>query len=553
MARNKKNNQSHGFLMILGLFVLSTLLMFTSVGLGRSVTELTAVNRAVALSQALHLADAGVDAAIDQLLNNPAFSDPAFTGHTTPTDWTSPLIIYPSGPTGGTFTIERLPKNDASHSTFLNPFSTRSNGTSGFAEEERFEVTATGTVPTIGQRRVQAIVARARTWTGGAAMQWIYIQENTSGGTVSSPVYPGDETDIYGDLRTNWGSIRTWGAMPGNCGGTPSSCPRPVQIPAGAHVHGGITIGPPIEDPPGFTAAEWTAYARVSTDPLPSVGYSDGVWVGPAATHTLGNASQVSQHLVFGDPAFNNPASTKTYNPAYGYPTNPAGYPSTYTLPAGTVDSTPKAVSTGALIPNVSAQVTPPTGMDCSTVFNSNLPIPGELLHTASVVKMPGGVYCYTTYTVQPTDTVYYTGPATIYVLEAAANPLVTSFGERSNVGVTVNPADTPTNPPYDPITNTSSKLLDGGVSFRTTSSKIVGAFCLSHVHGSIIAPNATFTYHHNSGFDDPRGTVYGSYLTNQIQVRDGTLARFFADGGASLGPWVRVVSWLELPPSQGP
>ncbi len=59
--RRQRLNQTQGFLFVSTLFVLTSLLMLSAVGLNRSMTELLVANRFIAGTQALHLAEAAVD------------------------------------------------------------------------------------------------------------------------------------------------------------------------------------------------------------------------------------------------------------------------------------------------------------------------------------------------------------------------------------------------------------------------------------------------------------------------------------------------------------
>jgi len=65
MART--HNSQEGFLMMWGLFVLSTLLLLTGAGLNRSMTDLRVANRSIDLYGAFHLAEAASDEALQLL------------------------------------------------------------------------------------------------------------------------------------------------------------------------------------------------------------------------------------------------------------------------------------------------------------------------------------------------------------------------------------------------------------------------------------------------------------------------------------------------------
>ncbi len=91
-----------GFLLILGMFLMTGMLTVTVVGLRRSLTDLSASNRYVSSHQALHLAETGVDQALRWL------NDPTNASSVTPTNpYTCPGACVPgfAAGTSTTYTI----------------------------------------------------------------------------------------------------------------------------------------------------------------------------------------------------------------------------------------------------------------------------------------------------------------------------------------------------------------------------------------------------------------------------------------------------------------
>lgn len=529
-------------MLLFGLFLVAGLLTFAGLGLTRSLTELHAAAASTALAQAFHLAEAGVDEAGNRLLTTAQFTDPAFNGHIG-NDLAQPLLSFwtldqasatpcvlnaADAAQRQCFTIERL-------NTVMNPLGTIGQGANqrfGLTNEEQFVVRSYGIASSGERRGVLTYLARARGWNGAVAREQIYFDENVNG-NPGSTVYPGDLTDFYGDLRTNWGAIKASGPNPG-------AYSRPVQVPAGVNVHGNLTVGLPMAAFVDGNGVGWLPYLAVSPpasgNPAPNVyppstSYRDGVWIGASATHTL-------DALV----SFNPPPA--------GYST-PYNAGDTFTLPNGTVDGTITALTSAAqMIPayqSTDPNFTPPAmdsvGNDCSNppafVFT---PAGGN----GTMLVDGGGWLCYSSYTVGSRDSVYYRYPTTIYIKGNIAGPTMLSFGEYSNVGLAADPASTPANPPYNSATNTSAAFINGGVNFRTLAAKDVHFFCLSHVYGTLVVPNAFINYHHNQGYDNARGSVEGPFLARQIYVKDGALVRIASSGLSPTAPWIHVLAWRE-------
>ena len=110
MARQRTRQNTRGFLLIMGMFLTTAILMFTTVGLTRSLTELSSANRFVAKIQAFHLAEAGIDCAINQLRqnSNPALIPLACNGAGLPTVTLTPraeLNLFDVRSTGMVFSV----------------------------------------------------------------------------------------------------------------------------------------------------------------------------------------------------------------------------------------------------------------------------------------------------------------------------------------------------------------------------------------------------------------------------------------------------------------
>lgn len=84
----RRTRQAKGLFAFAAIFVLTGMLTLIAVGLNRSLSELRLANRFTANTQALHLAEAGLDAKLAQLLADPADDDTA--------------AIPPDAATGGT-------------------------------------------------------------------------------------------------------------------------------------------------------------------------------------------------------------------------------------------------------------------------------------------------------------------------------------------------------------------------------------------------------------------------------------------------------------------
>ncbi len=97
MRRASQRHQA-GFVLLIGLTVTSIVLTLASAGLTRSLTELRVANRSLAGYQAFHLAEAGVDVALNEFASGGSFSEwtqpdltPCVPGPGRPCTWTKPI------------------------------------------------------------------------------------------------------------------------------------------------------------------------------------------------------------------------------------------------------------------------------------------------------------------------------------------------------------------------------------------------------------------------------------------------------------------------------
>lgn len=550
-TRTKRVRTNRGFLLITGLLAVSGLLALCAIGMTRSLTNLQAARFSSEQSQAFQLAEASIDVAMEILrADEAAMGENYYRGSAYNDDPQPPLIEWPSG--GGVFThkIVRIGKR-------LNTMGERGVGANqqfGMANEDVFEITATG-ISAIGQRRIiRAVVARSQApWVGGAADNPIYIRRHLqqADGTYLYGVAEDDLTEITGDLRTNWNTTQNYDNDLDNDGtpdaaAYPTGPKNPIIVPAGAVITGEASALETPDSPP----AGWQQYFFASS--IPPTGNSgsnrDAIWTGPAA------------------------------------PINPTD-PTSAMLPEASITSYNTMDETQRIAPDTT-QLTPATsfvdsaGNNCDDpphfVFGDN----DEDTRYATPV-LPAGTYCYASYTVGQSDTVLYDGPTVIYVTGSADNAnnlgsggvselsdtqtilqgrapsggdnnvyaadnAMMLFLERANVGM---PADV-ANPVQsgDPLPGTAD-FTNGKVQFRSASTRDTRARCLSHIHGSVIAPDSLFVVHHVASLNDPRGVAVGSIFVGALEIRPGANLTFLGDGG-SAEPWIRLVSWDEVLPT---
>jgi len=552
--RTKRVRTTRGFFLITGLLAVSGLLALCAIGMTRSLTDLQAARLSGEQSQAFQLAEASIDRAMEILrADESSMGENYYRGRAIndPDNPNGPLIEWPAG--NGLFTHEivRIGRR-------LNTMSERgvdANRQFGMANEDIFEITATGISATGQRRTIRAVVARGQApWVGGASDNPIYIRRHrlNDNGIYLYNVAEDDLTEITGDLRTNWNVTRDYDNDLDDDGtpdayAYPTGPHNPITVPAGTVITGETSTLVTPDSPP----AGWQQYFFAASFGAPtgnSGSNRDAIWIGPAA------------------------------------PINPTD-PVSAMLPDASVASLNTMEETQRIAPNT-AQLTPATGVVDSAGNNCDDPphfVFGDndqdTRHATPV--LPAGTYCYASYTVGQSDTVMYDGPTVIYVTGSADNAnnlgsggvselsdaqtilqgraasggdsnvhaadnAMMLFLERSNVGM---PADL-ANPAQsgDPLPGTAD-FANGKVQFRSAGARDTRLRCLSHVHGSIIAPDSQLIIQHVGPFNDPRGIAVGSFFVGSLEVRPGANLAFLGDGG-SAEPWIRLVSWDEVLPT---
>lgn len=545
--RRQKWKGNRGFLFITSLLVLSMLLVITEAGLARSMTELRAANRFISSQQSFHLADAGVDRALQLVLTNRdgEFTDPLFNGHVN-NDPNQDFKNYAIPAAGVTLHITR-------EAHVFNPFRTVGTGPEkrfSMANEQRFQVESTAPIAGGGKRTIQAVIGRIQElWVGAAALEHVMLMENTdSPGWNMWPVYPDDETNIFGDLRTNWGAVRTYDNQPG-------ANARSVHVPPGAHVHGNVIVGSPTEDPPNYPAGDWISYVNVAPSPPPSSSGLDAVWISDTASHTI--APEWEPFDVYDldrlDKRWEIWTGSTANTPVWTQPSYPRG--STYTLPAGTIDGQITAADAAEAITVTAQQLAPPAvddlGHSCANppdydftpwqqvnwqsnrvmaAYSEGMPIP-------SVSVEEGGILCYHSYWIGGGSTVYYKKPTTIYITGD-----VLAIFDKAAVGMASDPNVTP-------LFGQPSNFIEGAVTFRSATPGIVSMSPGTQVHGTVVAPqkNLQITHLSDIGFTPVRNNQIGSIVTKSMKIFPGVDLQIVPPAGGLGSPTVFLVSWREV------